>query len=90
METMLLLKSFAALILVCGLILLVTFLLKKFNLTGFASLGNGKISILEKLYLNDKTQIILINKNNCEYLLLLSKDGNLLLDKSQTDIVGKN
>lgn len=73
-------KALAALLFVCGLLLALSYFLRKYNLLKFAKLGMSKnISIDEIQYLDQSRKMVLVSHKNKQYLLLLGHK-ELLLD----------
>lgn len=84
METINIINSGAALLFVLCLIGLFSIILRKFGAGSEIKniKGEGTITITEIKKLDQKNKLVSVEKNGKEYLLLLSNDGNVLLDQT--------
>jgi flagellar protein FliO/FliZ len=71
----------AALLFVLGLIALTAWLARRFRLgPGGAPGGARRLAVLETLPLDARRKLVLIRRDATEHLLLLSPDGNRLVE----------
>jgi flagellar protein FliO/FliZ len=76
----------AALLFVLGLIALTAWLARRFRLGPCGSPGAGRrLAVLETLPLDARRRLVLIRRDATEHLLLLSPDGNRLVEGSITE-----
>lgn len=91
MDWLNLLQALISLIFVIGLLLLTLWAFKYCQQKGINCkltkkfLGGHKINIIEKQSLDSKNQIVLFECNQTEYLILLSSNNNLILEKKITN-----
>jgi len=74
-------KAVAALLFVTMLLYSVLKLLQKYTKIGGHSSNAGGIKLDGLMYIDDSTKIVNLTHGAMGYLLLVSKNGNLLLDK---------
>ena len=82
METESVLRVICALVLVLSLFGLCSILYKKYLLDkNFMNGGKAKrLSIEEQLYLDSKHRLVLVKKDDAEFLLLLGPNGEMLIN----------
>lgn len=76
-------RAILALAFVTGLIFLLSALVKKTGLDKRLTGGNNaarRLSIVETLYLDPKTRLVVVKFENKEHVLLLGASGNVLVE----------
>lgn len=86
MEALDYLRFAAALLFVLGLIGLVAWLARRLRLGGIAAPVGGarRLAVVESLQLDPRRRLVLVRRDDTEFLLLLGADGNLLIDTGPT------
>ena len=80
--------AFLVLLLVLGFFLIIVLLLRKLNIYGKKFLGNtSKFKIQDVIYLDSNTKMFSVHHVDTEYLILLSKNGNMLIDKRSSHVI---
>lgn len=84
MEPMLAAKAIAAFILVLGLMYLLPFAIKKIGLHGPSMLQPGKrrLKLVEYLPLDAKRRLVLIRRDQKEFLLVLGPNGETIVESN--------
>jgi flagellar protein FliO/FliZ len=81
-------KIILSLLFVIAILYIFLVILKKLNLKRFG--GNktnpGRLNVIDTLYVDPYTRIILIQKDNEEHLLLLGKNGAQIINNPNTQI----
>lgn len=79
---------FFALLFVLALFAVAVFLLRKLNLYSRKILGNkSSFKINDIAYLDSGTKIYSVQHVDTEYIILLSKNGNMLIDKRSVHVI---
>jgi flagellar protein FliO/FliZ len=79
-------RFLAALLFVLGLIALTAWLARRFRLGPGAPAGTGRrLAVLETLPLDARRKLVLIRRDATEHLLLLSPEGNRLVEDGIAD-----
>jgi flagellar biogenesis protein FliO len=78
------LKAFIALFFIISLILIVGLVFRKYFAAGLINkefIKNKRLSIIETKFIDYKTKLLLVKLDNTEYLLLVGKEKDLIIDK---------
>ena len=82
-------KPFLGLIFVIFLLYIVLKIIQKYSKLGNISEKAGSISLEGIFYIDDSTKLVSITNNKINYLLLISKNGNILLEKKEQNAKAK-
>jgi flagellar biogenesis protein FliO len=77
-------KTFTALFFILSLILILGFIFRKYFAAGLINtefIKNKRLAIIETKFIDYKTKLLLVKLDNTEYLLLVGKEKDLIIDK---------
>lgn len=86
MDTVLYLRSLAALAAVLGGLFILVWLLRRFGVGRMASLASGKrrLNIVETLGVDARRRLVLVRRDGVEHLILLGPATDLLIERAIT------
>lgn len=82
MDGAMLLKFFAAFVFVIGLMLLVSWVVRKSGLSGaaFAPAGKRRLKVVEFLPVDHRRKLVLVRRDDREHLILLGPESQTLVE----------
>jgi flagellar biogenesis protein FliO len=84
MEATMYLNSFLALLFILGLIMLLGWFVKKFNLYGMENVKGeqSRLSISSVIRVDPKRRLVLVKRDDVEHLLLVGGEADLLVESN--------
>ena len=81
-------KIILSLIFVIAILYIFLFILKKLNLKRFTNNASkpGRLNIIDSIYIDQHTRVVLLQKDNEEHLLMLGKNGAQVINNLNTQI----